>query len=414
MSAMTDCDAYIAHVGWLRHECGEEVISLLRQGYFEAAEQAFFWLHGRPGDVFIDGGAHVGLYSIVAHRAAGGDARIVAVEASGATARYLAANLDANGVHGATIIRSALWKEPGEVRFEAEPQGKAAYAHVAFEGAGGTAVPATTLDRIVEEAGIAQVTLAKVDVEGAEPEVLEGAGRSIARGALPLLMVEFTESNLARRGGSTQALRERLEGLGYTLAELDPATLQLAPFAAAGPIWYRNLFACTDIGAVNARLASAGRRERAIARDILDRAEACSRFKELEELDRLRAVEAESDRVRSWAEEADARATAATRLAEERTQWAERSDDMLGRANRDLASQRDGLRSQAQLLEAQRAQLEAQSAELEAHRHSGQALHNDLADARAALMALEEQTTPIRDFARRHPRLVRLMLRWLK
>ena len=406
MSPM-DCNAYIPHVGWLRHECGEEVIALLRQGYFEASEQAFFWLHGRPGDVFIDGGAHIGLYSIVAQRAAGGDARIFAVEPSGATAGYLAANLEANGAAAATIVRAALWKEPGEVRFAAETEGKAAYAHIAFDAEDAPAVPATTLDQIVQDAGVAQVTLAKIDVEGAEPEALQGAARSIARGALPLLMVEFTEQNLQRRGASTQELRERIERAGYTLGELDAQTLQLVPFDASGPIWYRNLFACADIAAVNARLAAAGPRERAIARDILDRAAACSRFKELEELERLKAVEAESDRVRQWAEDADARAAAAAQLAEERTAWAERSDAMVKQLNEQLEPQREQLAAQA-------AQAAALREELEAHRRAALALQNEHANTRAALAALEEQTAPLRVFARRHPHLARLLLRWFR
>src|SRR5206468_8192061 len=104
------------------------------------------WLHGRGGDVFIDGGAHVGLYSVIAHRAAGGAARIIAVEPSEPTARYLAANLEANGVHDAVLVRAALWKERGEIGFEVETEGKAAYAHVDFGGAIETRVAATTLD----------------------------------------------------------------------------------------------------------------------------------------------------------------------------------------------------------------------------------------------------------------------------
>jgi FkbM family methyltransferase len=435
MSARTDCDAYIPHVGWLRHECGEEVIALLRQGYFEAAEQAFFWLHGRPGDVFIDGGAHIGLYSVLAHRAAAGSATIVAVEPSGATARYLAANLESNGVSTATLVRAALWKAPGEVRFAAQAQGKAAYAHVAFEGGGGDAVPATTLDEIVASCGAGAVALAKIDVEGAEPEALEGAARSIARGALPLLMVEFTEENLRRRGFSTGALRERLQGLGYTLAELDEETLQLRRFDEPGPIWFRNLFACADVAAVNARLAAAGPRERAIARDILDRARACNRFRELEDLDRLRAVEAESEKTRAWAEEAEARAASASRLSEERKTWAEEAEARAAAATR-LAEERATWAGEAdaraaaatrqaedQRAWAEQAEARAAAATSMADEQRAWAERSDrmLAQAKAETDAerervrqLEEEIRPIREFARRHPRIARFVLRRLK
>ena len=108
--------AYIPHVGWLRHQPGEELITLLRQGYFEAAEQAFYRLYLRPGDTFIDCGAHIGLYSVIAGQVTDGKARIIAIEASRETAEHLEFNLRHNGVANAEVIRAALWMAPGSLR----------------------------------------------------------------------------------------------------------------------------------------------------------------------------------------------------------------------------------------------------------------------------------------------------------
>lgn len=295
--------AYIPHIGWLRHSPAEEVISLLRQGYFEASEQAFFWLYLRPGDTFIDCGAHIGLYSINADRATGGATRVITVEPSGPTADHLQFNLKQNGVGDALIIRSAIWMAVGHIQFIDEGAGKAAYAHVAFdEKVVGVSVPTVTLDKIVSESGSEEVALVKIDVEGAESEALKGGEGAIARGAIPVLMVEFTEHNLRRRGLTTQDLVRQLEELDYSLCEFSPKWLELTPFTSDGPIWHKNLFACRDPEKVNIRLRTASHDNRKIAQDILDRAAACSRFKELEELDYYRTLAKEADGFRQWAE----------------------------------------------------------------------------------------------------------------
>jgi FkbM family methyltransferase len=324
--------AYIPHVGWLRHELGEEVINLLRQGYFEASEQAFYWLYLRPGDTFIDCGAHIGLYSVIANRVTGGATRIIAIEPNVATAVHLEFNLKQNGVKDVLIIRSAVWMSAGQIRFIDEGEGKAAYARISFdeEGVAGASVPTITLDEIVTSAGAKEIALVKIDVEGAEPEALAGGQRAIEKGMLPVLMVEFTEHNLRRRGLATEKLVKQLEDLDYTLCEFSPESLELTRFSSEGPIWYKNLFACLDLDQVNARLWSARDSNRAIARDILDRATACSRFKELEELDRYRDLASEAERFRQWAEQTERLLENERESGQQLRQWATNSEQLLG------------------------------------------------------------------------------------
>src|ERR1035437_4961195 len=78
--AMDRPELYVPHAGWFRHEPDDEVARFLSEEWFEYKEQAFLWLYLRPGDTFLDGGAHVGLYSVVAGRALNNSGTIVAVE----------------------------------------------------------------------------------------------------------------------------------------------------------------------------------------------------------------------------------------------------------------------------------------------------------------------------------------------
>lgn len=330
--------AYIPHVGWLRCEPGEEVINLLRQGCFEASEQAFYWLYLRPGDTFIDGGAHIGLYSIIADRVTNGEARVIAVECRYATANCLEYNLQQNGVKNYQIFRSALWSSSGTIPFIEEGQGKAAYAHVGFDEQSENSqfVSTITLDQIITKNKAEEVSLVKLDIEGVEPEAISGGQDAIKRGMVQVLMVEFTEKNLQRRGLSSENLIVQLEKLGYVLCEFSPEQLQVVPFSWKGPIWFKNLFACRAPEQVNARLRLATEGNIIIARDILDRASACSRFKELENLETYRKLGNKVKEYRLWAERAESQLAQVKQEVVDNRTWAERTEQNLA-AEREIS-----------------------------------------------------------------------------
>jgi FkbM family methyltransferase len=296
--------SYVPHVGWLSHQYKEELITLLHRGYFEAAEQAFFWLYLRSGDCFIDCGAHIGLYSLIAHQATEGKIELVSIEADSKTFSYLKENLKRTGLESTTLVNAAVWNRPGEIGFVDAGSGKAAYSHVVFEDTTAThpEVRAVTLDEIVSAVSVPQITLVKIDVEGAEPEVLSGGAQVIAAQCCPLIMIEFTEANLARRGITSIRLARQLESLGYELCEFSTEALELLPFQVEGPIWYKNLFACIDRVAVNSRLRSACSVNKQIAQDILERARACSLHAELEELNYYKTLASLATEYKEWAE----------------------------------------------------------------------------------------------------------------
>ena len=402
-------EAFIPHIGWLSHERGDELIWLLRQGYFEAAEQAFYWLYLRPGDWFFDCGAHIGLYSITADRATSGKVHILSVEAANRTADCLVENLQKNDVHGARVIRRALWSSTGTVWFDGESVGKSAYAHVVFgDSSGSFEVETITLDELVDltgEKGV--INLVKIDIEGAEPEALEGGVRAFERKAFPVIMIEFTEQNLHRRGWTTERLASQLQEMGYELCEFSAEKLELIPFQANGPIWYKNLFACLDRSKVNLRLNTANNNNRVVARDILERAHACHRFKELEDLEHYRRLanraeefqiwasnteallaqeraasqqmlerveKAEhlllqerelSQQLRTWVENAEARFSSQKELSQQLRTWAENAEARVQQCQAKLIQMEQLLTSAQATIEAQEARIERLTKELE-------------------------------------------------
>jgi methyltransferase, FkbM family len=252
-------NTYVQHVGWFQHEPGDEVAMLLREGHFEAEEQAFIWLYLRPGDTFIDGGAHFGLYSVLSHRATGGKTKVISVEPDPVTIKLLRANLEANNVTNVKVYEVALWNESDQLKFKREWAGRSSHNFVE-EGAEATGlieVSARKLDNLTEGNGEIIISFVKIDTEGSELNVLSGAEKMIEAGRLPLLMIEFTEKNLQRSGRTTKDLFEKLMSLGYTVCDFDCKALQIKPISYAGEIWYKNLFATSMVESVNCRLLNA-------------------------------------------------------------------------------------------------------------------------------------------------------------
>lgn len=173
----------------------------------------------RDGDTFFDIGANIGTVTLPV--AVAGAAECLAFEPEPANAARLAENAELNGLANVTVIEAAMWSEPGEVRLRAAgPVGTgtaSAFAH----GDGMALVPAVTVDSFAG-GGRAAPGVIKIDVEGAELEVLRGAEAALASGRVRDLFVETHPVALARRGESEAGLVSMLETHGY--AEVWTAT----------------------------------------------------------------------------------------------------------------------------------------------------------------------------------------------
>jgi FkbM family methyltransferase len=166
----------------------------------------------RPGSTVWDVGAHVGFFTLLLSRLVGDEGSVLAFEPDQTEPLYAA--LDRNGVDNVEVRPVAVWSTVGTLRFE--PHG-AGGAHGAVASEGAISVPSTTLDRELEH-GIPQ--LVKIDVEGAEEEVLLGA-QSLLLEHRPVVVCEV---HVARRGRAELLphVRGLLESAGYSVEEIDP------------------------------------------------------------------------------------------------------------------------------------------------------------------------------------------------
>jgi len=173
------------------------------RGTAETEIQEALAAHLKPDRCFFDVGAHVGLYSLVASCLVGPKGKVVAFEPDPLNARLIREHAARNGLSNISVARVAVWRSEGEVRFrrggdqatgKSSRRGAVVDAGLAMGSGEIISVQAVSLDRFA--AGSCSPAVIKIDVEGAECEVLEGATGLLAR-AKPTLICEVHTAEAA-------------------------------------------------------------------------------------------------------------------------------------------------------------------------------------------------------------------------
>lgn len=184
-------------------------------GSYELAKRKAFEHIIKPGSVVYDIGANVGYFSLLASVLVGSRGHVVAFEPLPRNLCYLRKHLELNGLQNLMVIDAAVSDQSGEAFFDLGAS--TAMGHLA--DAGDIRVRRVSLDHLLGEKTILPPDYMKIDVEGAEYDVLCGA-RRILEIYHPLLFVD-THNRQAHR--LTVAL---LDALGYQYDVLDGKPLQ--------------------------------------------------------------------------------------------------------------------------------------------------------------------------------------------
>jgi FkbM family methyltransferase len=170
-----------------------------------------------PDALLYDVGAHRGLFSLV-HCALGPRRRAVLFEPSMSLTRDASALLAVNGFENRAELRACgVGDRRGTRRMTEDALGFAQPAD--NERTGAVTIEFTTLDDEWRRTGEAPAVV-KIDVEGAEAEVIRGA-KALLRDVRPLLFLELHLDVLERRGESVDALLGQLAACGYRFREPD-------------------------------------------------------------------------------------------------------------------------------------------------------------------------------------------------
>jgi FkbM family methyltransferase len=183
---------------------------------YESAESEVIRNHFQPDTLFIDVGANIGLHSIQAAANKPSGSSVLAIEADEPTYRILEANVRENSqAQRIQLRRTIIWSSATTLEWHGQQlEHGHNHASAALAGTRHT-VQSQTLDSIVSELSDAKrIGVIKIDVEGAELEILRGAHHTLST-QKPALIIEIDDRMLARNAASGSDLRAYLRGLGY-------------------------------------------------------------------------------------------------------------------------------------------------------------------------------------------------------
>jgi FkbM family methyltransferase len=154
-------------------------------------EMSFIKRYLRPGDTFLDIGANVGVYTLLAASIVGPSGIVHAFEPGALALSHLRENIALNKLDNVRVYELALSNRQGEARLVAG--GDDCVASLVPESGDASSqeaitIKCATLDGYLPEAHFA---MAKLDIEGAEPMALRGAVQHLARGNPPVLQIEM-------------------------------------------------------------------------------------------------------------------------------------------------------------------------------------------------------------------------------
>lgn len=179
-------------------------------GYEPERQSELVRLIGK-GDVVRDVGANVGFYALLAGVLAGQEGRVLAFEPVAENVAILRRHLSLNDLETRVeVVEAAVADKSGIRHFSAgeyRATGK-------LDRAGQIEVRVVSLDEMMAEGRLPRVDVIKIDVEGAELEVLEGAKEVLTR-YRPRLVVELHNPEMDRK------CPEFLRQLGYQIEPMD-------------------------------------------------------------------------------------------------------------------------------------------------------------------------------------------------
>ncbi|MDI9432604.1 MAG: FkbM family methyltransferase [Planctomycetota bacterium] len=206
----------------------------------------FFSRYLRPGDTVVDVGANIGLLSLTASRLVGEQGWVYAFEPHPRVYEYLLGNIALNRAQNIRAFNAALGDTEGTVRFADRSRGDDRSA-VATDDQG-TVVPCHRLDRF--DLPVASLALLKIDVEGYEKFVVQGA--ESLRDKVSCIYFEAIESNLGAFGYTLRELLDLLTSHGFHILEVSMNEARvISPSEYTGGS--SNLVAVRDVNALLSR-----------------------------------------------------------------------------------------------------------------------------------------------------------------
>ena len=200
-------------------------------GFYELALSRRLVADARSGGLLVDVGANYGYFTLLWLGGRAGN-QVVAFEASPRNHAALRANISRNNCEARVQIHElALGSAPGTARFSLGEEGQTGWGGLAPEGGSAeVTVPVDTLDQTIGTNVV--VDLLKIDVEGADSWVLQGARRLLTEKRVRQIYFEQNRPRMKALGIGENEAATFLESLGYKCSVLSGEGTEIVEFQA--------------------------------------------------------------------------------------------------------------------------------------------------------------------------------------
>jgi FkbM family methyltransferase len=197
----------------------------LFRGDFESQEIAFLQQTLKPGNIFFDIGANGGFYTVIAAKQVGVTGHVYAFEPGQSELKILRHNIAINHLTNVTIVECAVGNKSGKAQLAISSDGamnslaKTNHPRQCIEH--WQSVEIIKLDDFCQKCGIKKVDFIKIDVEGAEKLVFEGAQNIFLSDQEIKIMFEASDLNASGFGYSVNEFLEQIINSGMKLYYFD-------------------------------------------------------------------------------------------------------------------------------------------------------------------------------------------------
>ncbi len=206
---------------------------ILRDESFESAIRGRMLSQVREGMVVLDVGANIGYYTVQFARISGRTGRVIAFEPNPVMVAELKANIELNHLSNVQVEPIALFNRDGEANLHCPLTGREAHGTLVpnetFEIKNVLKVRTRRLDDFLKEAGMSFVDFMKVDVEGAERNVFQGASETLRGPRKPVIFFECVEVACRSLGYGVSDVLGDLAAYGYRFEQVDQSNWLAMP-----------------------------------------------------------------------------------------------------------------------------------------------------------------------------------------
>lgn len=224
------CVMVQGHRMWLDDK---DTLELAVHEVYEPVETTLLKKLLQPGQTFVDVGANIGYYTLLAARIVGPKGKVYAFEPDLTNFTLLKKNITANGYTNVVAVNQALSSKTGKAKLYLSPSNRGDHRiYDSHDGRPSVEIQAASLDGYFKKLD-KKVHFIKMDVQGAEAAALAGMKGLIRKNRGLKLVTEFSPGALKAFGADPKKYLKDLQALGFRFLEISEKNKSVKPVTPA-------------------------------------------------------------------------------------------------------------------------------------------------------------------------------------